>query len=68
MVPILIAVVEATVVSRRLGGSSIYSARLDSGGVMESSPTANAASIATIYALDEALPPDFTQPSGTPEA
>jgi CIC family chloride channel protein len=68
VVPILVAVVEATVVSRRLGGSSIYSARLDSGAVMESSPTANAASIATVYALDEALPPNFTQPSGTPEA
>jgi chloride channel protein, CIC family len=63
MVPILVAVVEATIVSRRLGASSIYSARLDSGDVMESSPTANAASAASIYALDEALPPNFRQPS-----
>jgi H+/Cl- antiporter ClcA len=63
MVPILVAVVEATIVSRRLGASSIYSARLDSGKVMESSPTANAASIASIYALDEALAANFTQPS-----
>jgi H+/Cl- antiporter ClcA len=61
MVPTLIAVVEATVLSRRLGASSIYSARLASGDAMESSPTANAASIATIYALDEALPAEFTQ-------
>ena len=61
MVPILIAVVEATVVSRRLGAASIYSARLDSGEVMASSPTANAASVAAVYALDEALPPNFTR-------
>ncbi len=61
MVPTLLAVVEATVVSRRLGASSIYSARLASGEPMESSPTANAASIATIHALDESLPAEFTQ-------
>lgn len=61
VVPILIAVVEATIVSRRLGGASIYSARLDSGEVMASSPTANAASVAAVYALDEALPPNFSR-------
>lgn len=61
MVPTLVAVVEATVLSRRLGAASIYSARLASGALVESSPTANAASIATIYALDEVLPADFTQ-------
>lgn len=60
MVPTLIAVVEATVLSRKLGAASIYSARLRTGAVLESSPSANAASVATIYALDEALP-DLTQ-------
>jgi hypothetical protein len=61
MVPTVIAVVEATVLSRRLGAASIYSARLKSGEVMATSPTANAASIATIFALDETLPPDFSE-------
>jgi chloride channel protein, CIC family len=67
MVPTLVAVVEATVISRKLGAASIYSARLRSGGVMGGSPTANAASVATIYALDEALPANFSQRSGRPE-
>ncbi len=64
MVPTVIAVVEATVISRRLGAHSIYSARLKSGEAMTSSPTANAASIATIFALDETLPPDFSERPG----
>jgi CIC family chloride channel protein len=61
MVPTLLAVVMATVLSRKLGARSIYSARLKSGGVMGGSPTANAASIATIHALNEALPVDLAQ-------
>jgi len=61
MVPTLVAVVEATVLSRKLRASSIYSARLASGAVLQTSPSANAASVATIYALDEALPDDFTR-------
>jgi chloride channel protein, CIC family len=61
MVPTVVAVVEATVLSRRLGAASIYSARLKSGEAMAASPTANAASIATIFALDETLPPDFSE-------
>jgi H+/Cl- antiporter ClcA len=61
MVPTLVAVVEATVLSRKLRATSIYSARLASGAVLASSPSANAASVATIYALDEALPADFTR-------
>jgi CIC family chloride channel protein len=64
MVPTVLAVVEATVLSRRLGAASIYSARLKSGEVMASSPTANAASIATIFALDETLPVDFSERPG----
>lgn len=60
MVPTLLAVVEATVLSRKLGAHSIYSARMKR-GVMASSPSANAASVATIHALDEALPADLTQ-------
>jgi chloride channel protein, CIC family len=63
MVPTLVAVVEATVLSRKLRASSIYSARLASGAVLQTSPSANAASVATIYALDEALPEDFTRRS-----
>jgi CIC family chloride channel protein len=58
LVPTLIAVVEATVITRRLGGASIYSARLASGATLESSPTANAAAVAAIYALDETSPPE----------
>jgi H+/Cl- antiporter ClcA len=64
MVPTVIAVVEATVISRRLKAHSIYSARLKSGEAMAASPTANAASIATIFALDETLPPDFSERPG----
>jgi H+/Cl- antiporter ClcA len=63
MVPTLVAVVEATVLSRWLGAASIYSARSRSGAGSESSPTANAASMATIYTLDEASPSDITEPA-----
>jgi len=60
MVPTLLAVVGATVLSRRLGAHSIYSARLASGDVMESSPSATAASAASVHSLNEALPGEFT--------
>ncbi len=53
VVPTLIAVIEATVLSRKLGAASIYSARLPSGRVMESSPPSDAASEAAIHSLDE---------------
>jgi CIC family chloride channel protein len=62
MVPTLIAVTEATVVARRLGAHSIYSARLRSDPELEVSPTASAAAIATLHALDEDLPPEATLP------
>ncbi len=62
MVPTLVAVVEATVLSRKLGAHSIYSARMAPEGMADSSPTANAASVATIHALDEALPAEFAHP------
>jgi CIC family chloride channel protein len=61
MVPTVLAVVEATVLARRLGAASIYSARLASGATLEGGPTANAAAVAAIYALDETLPPGFGQ-------
>jgi H+/Cl- antiporter ClcA len=61
-VPTLVAVVEATVFSRRLGAASIYSARLAGGGTMEGAPTANAAAAAAIHALNETLPAEFTAP------
>jgi CIC family chloride channel protein len=64
MVPTLLAVVEATVLSRRLGAASIYSARLASGETLEASPTANAAAVAAVSALDESLPPGFVGPTG----
>ncbi|MDE3132134.1 MAG: chloride channel protein [Acidobacteriota bacterium] len=53
VVPTLVAVIAATVLSRRLGASSIYSARLPSGEVMEESPTGHAAADAAIHALDD---------------
>jgi H+/Cl- antiporter ClcA len=62
IVPTLIAVTEATVVARRLGAHSIYSARLRSDPELEVSPTASAAAIATLHALDEDLPPEATGP------
>jgi chloride channel protein, CIC family len=61
MVPTLLAVVGATVVSRRIGAASIYSARLASGALMASSPSANAASAATLHALNEELPGEFAK-------
>jgi H+/Cl- antiporter ClcA len=53
IVPTLVAVVGAIVVSRRLGAQSIYSARLAGGGIEEASPVANAAALAMLRALDE---------------
>ena len=55
MVPTLVAVVEATVLSRRLGAQSIYSARIKTSADMEASAAAHMGSMATIYALDESL-------------
>jgi len=66
MVPTLVAVVEATVLSRRLGAASIYSARLARQTDPDVSSTAHMASIATIYALDEALPGDLKGPPQGP--
>ncbi|HWE59241.1 MAG TPA: chloride channel protein [Solirubrobacteraceae bacterium] len=63
MVPTLVTVVAATVVSRRLGGGSIYSARLRTGGVLEPSPSADAASEAAIHSLDEDPRGDCRPPS-----
>jgi H+/Cl- antiporter ClcA len=54
MVPTLIAVVLATIISRRFGAASIYSARLRAGGVLESSPGAEATSAAALDALEAA--------------
>lgn len=62
MVPMLVAVVEATIVSRRLGAHSIYSARLAEDPSVEVNPAAGAAAIATLYALDDMLPSDMTRP------
>ena len=56
-VPTLIAVVEATVVARRLGAGSIYSARLRPEPGEEVRATASATAIATLNALDDALEP-----------
>jgi H+/Cl- antiporter ClcA len=50
MAPTLLAVVEATILSRRLGAASIYSARL---GTPDVAPTANPAAVAAISILDE---------------
>jgi len=65
VVPTLIAVVEASVVARLLGASSIYSARLPDAPELELRPTASAAAIATIHALDDALPVEVTGPPST---
>lgn len=62
MVPTLVAVIEATVIARRLGAHSIYSARLRSDPESEVSATASAAGIVTLRALDEALPLEATRP------
>lgn len=61
MVPMLVAVVEATIVSRRLGAQSIYSARVKEDPGVTINPAAGAAALATLYALDDALPPDLTR-------
>lgn len=60
MVPTLVAVVLATIISRRLGAASIYSARLRAGGVLESSPSAEATSVAAIDALEAARLAEFS--------
>jgi chloride channel protein, CIC family len=62
VVPTLIAVVEATVIARMFGANSIYSARLPSDPNTEVNPSASAAAIATLHALDEALPLEMTEP------
>lgn len=68
MVPTLVAVIEATILSRRLGAASIYSARVvparvrAGAGEGERHTPSNAAAIAAIYALDEALPADAVAP------
>jgi H+/Cl- antiporter ClcA len=62
MVPTLIAVIEATVLARWLGAASIYSARVAPGKPAVDRPAGNAAAVAALYALDETLPGDFTQP------
>ena len=56
MVPTLVAVVEATVVARRLGAASIYSARLAPEPGLEVRATSGAAALATLDALDDSLP------------
>ncbi len=67
MVPTLIAVVEATVVARKLGAASIYSARLASGEVLEASPAHDAAARAAMASLDETLlPPVAPDPRRRP--
>jgi chloride channel protein, CIC family len=62
MVPTLIAVAGATIVARRLGAQSIYSARLPSDPAHELRPSASAAASATLHALDEVLPPELFAP------
>ncbi len=64
MVPTLIAVIEATVVARRMGASSIYSARLESDPDMDVDPAAGAAAIVSIRALDETLPEEALRAPG----
>ena len=56
MVPTLVAVVEATVVARRLGAASIYSARVSPEPGAEVRALAGASAIASLNALDDALP------------
>lgn len=59
MVPTLVVVTEATIVARRLGAQSIYSARLPREG--QGVPgIASAAALATVLALDETLPEEAT--------
>jgi hypothetical protein len=54
-------VVEATVVARRIGAGSIYSARLRPGPEDEVRGAASAAAILTLHALDERLPEEIEQ-------
>jgi CIC family chloride channel protein len=61
MVPTLVAVTEATVVARRLGAQSIYSARLDDRG-LDARSSASAAAVATLHALNDELPEDLMKP------
>jgi len=56
MAPAVVAVTEATVVARRLGAPSIYSARLQSEPYAADAPAA-AAAIELLDATNEALPP-----------
>jgi chloride channel protein, CIC family len=56
MVPTLVAVVGATVVARRLGAASIYSARLAPEPGLEVRASAGAAALASLDALDDSLP------------
>jgi H+/Cl- antiporter ClcA len=58
-VPTLLAVAEATIVARRLGAKSIYSARLRDTDTPVSPPLGSG--IATVLALDEALPGDLAR-------
>jgi H+/Cl- antiporter ClcA len=67
MVPMLLAVGEATIVARRLGAQSIYSARVRDDLGLEVNPTATAAATATLHALDEALPAHLTRPPQGPK-
>ena len=62
MVPTLVAVIEATVVARRLGAQSIYSARLGDDPPTTVRAPASAAAVATLHALDDALPEELMQP------
>jgi H+/Cl- antiporter ClcA len=62
IVPTLLAVVEATVISRKLGAASIYSARIDLGPLSVVRPAADGATAATIDALDDPALADVRQP------
>jgi H+/Cl- antiporter ClcA len=64
MVPTLIAVTEATVVARRLGAPSVYSARLHAVKETDPNPVASSAALATLHALDEDLPDEATRAPG----
>jgi H+/Cl- antiporter ClcA len=65
MAPTLIAVVEATVIARRLGAGSIYSARLRPDAGQDVRTSAGAAAIVSLNALDDAVSPqDMHPPDG----
>jgi chloride channel protein, CIC family len=62
MVPTLLAVTEATIVARRFGAQSIYSARLRFDPEQAATATASAAAMLTLHALDDAdLPHETTR-------